>query len=153
MSEIPEIEALELTVVQADTLTGERWTGEMVRWSDAEAAVRSALDRQARDFAAAGVSVVEANDPDHEPCAGTGSLVRAWPPGDVGDPCHCVRWELRLDPASALARDLLVRQAREIVEDARAEAAGDVSPPIAYALRWFASRVEQRFAPKEADPR
>ncbi len=50
MSEIPEIEALELTVVQADTLTGERWTGEMVRWSDAESAIRSALDRQAREI-------------------------------------------------------------------------------------------------------
>ncbi len=148
MSEIPEIERLR----SVKGGPGESWNVDAVALEDAERELRSALDRQARDFAAAGVSVVEANDPDHEPCAGTGRLVRAWPPGDVGDPCHCVRWELRLDPASALARDLLDRQAREIVEDARAEAAGDVSPPIAYALRWFASRVEQRFAPKEADP-
>ncbi len=70
MSEIPEIEALELTVVQADTLTGERWTGEMVRWSDAESAIRSALDRQAREIVEAvrsyrGPSFTSADDVAH----------------------------------------------------------------------------------------
>lgn len=65
MSEIPEIEALELTVVQADTLTGERWTGEMVRWSDAEAAVRSAVDRQAREIEAHVRSVADGVLTDH----------------------------------------------------------------------------------------
>lgn len=147
MSEIPEIVALRRDRVFEPYPEATH----LVRLDDAERELRSALDRQARDFAAAGVSVVEANDPDHEPCAGTGRLVRAWPPGDVGDPCHCVRWELRLDPASALARDLLVRQAREVVALARGAYADD--PAVKRALDNFAVFIEGRFAPKEADPR
>ena len=44
------IERLEATVVRADTVTGEKWSGDMVRWSDAEAAVRAAADTRTREI-------------------------------------------------------------------------------------------------------
>ena len=43
------IERLEATVVRADTVTGEKWSGDMVRWSDAEAAVQAAADTRTRE--------------------------------------------------------------------------------------------------------
>ena len=52
------IERLEATVVRADTVTGEKWSGDMVRWSDAEAAVLAAVDARTAEI----VKLVEGYD-------------------------------------------------------------------------------------------
>lgn len=44
------IERLEATVVRADTVTGEKWSGDMVRWSAAEAAVLAAVDARTAEI-------------------------------------------------------------------------------------------------------
>lgn len=124
MSEIPEIEALELTVVQADTLTGERWTGEMVRWSDAESAIRSALDRQAREIVEALRDLCPSTDP-------TGA-------NDYNEGQQ-VGWT---DAADLIADRYL--HGRDEFDGAGCCPEED---------GWLRARSRARFAPKEADPR
>ena len=101
--DVPEIDALEETVVRADTLTGEKWTGDMVRWSDAESAVRSALDRQARETACDRCGDELRDHPGLRPVCGV-----------------CMLGTTEDDLYQQARRDV----AREIVEALRAEARG-----------------------------
>jgi len=55
------IERLEATVVRADTVTGEKWSGDMVRWSDAEAAVQAAADTRTREIVDAIEDLLQSN--------------------------------------------------------------------------------------------
>lgn len=133
--DVPEIDALEETVVRADTLTGEKWTGDMVRWSDAESAVRSALDRQARETA----------------CDRCGDELRDHP--GLRPVCGVCMLGTTEDDLYQQARRDVAREIVEALRDRAEELAGTASRVYMAGIEEAACLVIRDFAPKEADPR